>query len=292
VILINEFQQRLSLFPVNYSQNFKHFWNWKCIVEKNGSNILDEANIDEAYKRLRYILPKWQTYRPSSNPFTFLTLKESLRNISQEYNIIREYTLLEFDIIPKKSLEKIWNELGRVKEKDGEYNSLNEYYIIAICKPLMLLWGQTLAFDKKVRSNIPKTIKFSRYKFRWRFNQWHTTLKTISQMVKQNNKLVQFIKENTKKRYKKDLIVPYGRYLDIYYWVGGDTQTPLKPPRKGVYDQIIDSFLDSDIKIANVTVKRYDPHYLRIRLIKCIERREIKNIEVFVANSKVYIEKL
>ena len=154
----DELRNRMRMFPHRYLDNFDHVWRWKVSVEDKVGSILTDTHRDEAFKRLSRILPKWQTYRNGENNSPYKTLKESLKNISEAYNEIRSYSLLEFDEISIKSLEKIWHEFGRVKEYEGRVNSNGFYYAIAACKPLLPVWGQTPAFDTKVRENFPKKL--------------------------------------------------------------------------------------------------------------------------------------
>jgi hypothetical protein len=116
--------------------------------------LLDKDHIRETYARLSSILPKWQTYRNGENGSPLKTLGESLQNISGAYDAIRGYSLLEFENIPEEPLRKIWHELGRVKEYEGQMNEEGNYYAIAVCISLLLIWGQTPAFDSNVRKNM------------------------------------------------------------------------------------------------------------------------------------------
>ncbi len=122
---------RLKQFPPRYFQNFDHVWKWKLRVENDDTSILDSEHIREAHRRLSSILPKWQTYRKGENDTPLRTLIDSLQNISESYSEIREFSLLDFKEIPEKPLNKIWNELGRVKEYEGEPNSGGYYSAIA-----------------------------------------------------------------------------------------------------------------------------------------------------------------
>lgn len=220
-MIIKEFKSRLQLFPKDYNNDFDNFFLWKIKVESNSLNhILDDEHIDETFRRLCEILPRWQTYRNGQNSNSLDSLYDSLANIKHIYDQIRFYSLLNFNEVPYSTLETIWHELGRVKEKDGNRNDNGHYSTIAVCKPLMLLWGQTLAFDSKVRKHMPKISRVSRYSYRWYFRQWNAAMKYFSQFLQTNREFVVFITNEAKKRYSKDTNVPYGRFLDMYYWVG------------------------------------------------------------------------
>jgi len=198
-------------------RDFDCFWRWKLEVETGDGHILDGSNINEAYNKLSDILVRWQAYRSSRNHEPLVTLKYSLEAISDAYNRIRTYSLLEFDKIPSQSLELIWHELGRVKEYDGNKNDMGSYYIISVCKPLMLLWGQTLAFDSRVRSHIPCRYHFVE-KARWTFKEWRAIMGRFQKFLLQDSEVVSFFKKETLKRYGSESIIPYGRFLDIYYF--------------------------------------------------------------------------
>jgi len=201
-------------------ENFDHVWKWKLQTDTDVTNVLDEDNIRETYKRLSNILPKWQTYRNGKNSSPLKTLSESLKNISLPYNEIRRYSLLEFEEIPEAPLRKIWHELGRVKEYKGQMNEEGYYYAIAVCKPLLLIWGQTLAFDSKVRKNMPRKYGIPSYRFKLSYDEWRNAMCAISEDLNDNAACIEMIKEISSSRYKVTEPVPYGRYLDIYYWTG------------------------------------------------------------------------
>jgi hypothetical protein len=201
--------------------NFDHVWKWKLKVESNDSDhILDENHRREAFNRLSSILPKWQTYRNGNNPEPLKTLRETLDNISEDYNQLRKYTLLEFENIPHEILEKIWHELGRVKEKDGNRNRNGYYSAISISKPLLLMWGQTPAFDSRVREHMPLCYNVSKYSCYWNMHSWTTIMNEFSKKLRSNKDTVEFLNEKSKRLYGEKAIVPYGRFLDIYYWKG------------------------------------------------------------------------
>ena len=216
-----EFEKRFNSFPSNYLANFNYVWNWKIKVESaDNSHILDEKHQKEAFLRLSSILPKWQTYRNGKNKNTLETLREVLCNISEDYNEIRKYTLLNFNKIPHKILENIWHELGRVKENEGNKNNIGRYSVVAVTKPLLLIWGQTPAFDSFVRKNMSKDFNIPKYSCNWTFDNWITIMKKLSTLLKKNNNAIKFLEEKTTKLYGENSIIPYGRFIDIYYWEG------------------------------------------------------------------------
>jgi len=216
----DELRDRMLSFPPRYLENFDHVWKWKVSIEDEDITVLDDDHLNEAFKRLEKILPKWQTYRKGKNDYPYRTLKESLQNISGTYKEIREYSLLEFNEIPIKSLQHIWHELGRVKEFEGRTNTNGIYYAIAACKPLLLIWGQTPAFDTKVRENFPCEYGVKKYNYRMPFKQWYNTMKMISEDLNRQTECIEVIEEMSHERYGDDKLTPYGRYLDIYYWKG------------------------------------------------------------------------
>jgi len=218
---IEKLKSRIDSFPSRYMKNFDYVWKWKIRIESNGSaNIFDDKHRGEAYRRLCTILPKWQTYRNGDNADPLRTLKESLANISEAYNQLRTYTMLDFDSIPFETLETVWHELGRVKEYNGKRNEYGPYSIISVCKPLLLIWGQTLAFDSFVRKHIPRSYRAPRYSNRWSLDEWMRVMKEFSECLKKDRKTLEFIGNESEEKYGKDAIIPYGRFLDVYYWKG------------------------------------------------------------------------
>lgn len=220
-----EFKHRLQTFEqLDYAGDFKGFWKWKLRTELKNAHILDDAHRRETYHRLSLILPGWLTYRPFDSAACLKILKDSLRNMSEAYNQVRSYTLLEFDEIPDEPLELIWHELGRAKEVGGNKNSTGYYYIVSICKPLMFLWGQTLAFDSLVRENVPLRYNVPKSN-RWSFENWERVMKKIQRNLKQNSEATDFFKQASREKYETDSIVPYGQFLDLYYWIEGKEKT-------------------------------------------------------------------
>ncbi|MHA1360614.1 MAG: hypothetical protein ACTSRC_21035, partial [Candidatus Helarchaeota archaeon] len=172
-------KENLIKFPEKYQKDFDAFWVWKNEKESGGQYVLDDVLIEATYVKLAKILNGWQTYRQPKNKDPFTTLRESLVNIKAYYDKIKEYDLTRFNEIPRGDLEEIWHELGRVKEYGGCRNSRGRYNVIAVCKPLMLLWGQTLAFDSNVRYNISgMDIRMGQYQ--WTFEKWYDAMITFS----------------------------------------------------------------------------------------------------------------
>ena len=220
MIDLKQLIEKLESFPSNYMNDFDEFWKWKLETESENGHILDDDHQEETYEKLRRILRGWQYLRGGGgykvDPWA--TLKYSLRKISDAYNQIRKYTLLEFSEVPNELLESIWHELGRVKESDGNKNPVGYYNVISICRPLMLLWGQTLAFDLRVRENIPQGYNVSKYKTQWKFEKWRRVMERFQGGLKQNSEVVDLLKKVSLRKYGTDSIVPYGRFLDIYYF--------------------------------------------------------------------------
>lgn len=218
---LTQFQKRIDAFPNEYKKNYDEFWEWKIEVEsRNGYSILDSKHKAETYHKLCIVLPKWQTYRPRDNTPCLRTLKTSLNSIAEVYDQLRKYNLLDFEQIPKQILAPIWQELGRAKEEKGQTNDNGSYAVIAVCKPLLFLWGQTLAFDSKVRKNLQHKYLIDKYSWTWNLDEWMRVMTRISKDLKQDPEAIKFIEDTSADWYGKDAIVPYGRLLDIYYFEG------------------------------------------------------------------------
>ena len=165
------------------------------------------------------ILPKWKTYRGVQGIKWRECLKDSLENISEAYNEVRNYSLLEFDNVPVEPLNLIWHELGRVKERFGNRNKNGRYYVIAVTKPLMFLWGQTLAFDSNVRSYIPFSFNFPKYKTKWSFEDWRKIMMKFQDGLNKQPEYTAFIKQVSCEQFGECPLVPYGQFLDLNFWV-------------------------------------------------------------------------
>lgn len=124
-------------------------------IETGRGHILDSEHLDETCNRLSRTLKVWQWHRPERFSGLAQKLKNALERMCDAYNQIRGCSLLEFNEIPREPLEQVWHELGSVKT-DGGKNPGGYYLVMATTKPLMFLWGQTLAFDSVVRGSHAK----------------------------------------------------------------------------------------------------------------------------------------
>jgi hypothetical protein len=200
--------------------DFHQFWKWKLNVESNKESILAPNYINETFRRLRRALPKWRTYRPFKSTECLNTLRISLERISEAYLEIRNVDLLGLRRAPLEQLRLIWHELGRAKEQAGRANTQGRYYIVAVSKPLLFLWGQTLAFDSIVRANIPRFGLCSSLinDTRWDFETWIGIMENLASLLRNKPCAIDAFKKEAEKKYGRDSIVPYGRFLDIYYY--------------------------------------------------------------------------
>jgi len=144
-------------------------------------------------------------------------LEQSLKAISDVYDQLRVYPLLEFNKIPNHLLELVWHELGRVKEYNANMNDTCCYYIVSVCKPLMLIWGQTLAFDSRVRANIPHKYNFVE-KTRCSLKEWKRIMESFQENLQQDAESMSFFKKESLRKYGNEFVVPYGRFLDKYHF--------------------------------------------------------------------------
>lgn len=221
MINLTLFISRLKTFGrLDYAGDFDGFWKRKLGIETKNGHILDNNHRGETYRRLCSILPRWLTYRGAPGINWRQVLEDSLKRISEAYDQVRNYSLLQFNEVPEAPLKLIWHELGRVKENEGNTNPSGWYYIIAITKPLMFLWGQTLAFDSIVRDYAPRSYNVPQHT-RWSFEEWKKIMETFQDEIRSQPDAVQLFKTTSQKKYGTDLIVPYGQFLDLYYWVEG-----------------------------------------------------------------------
>jgi hypothetical protein len=215
VIDLKIFQDKYEKFPSKYVNDFDSFWKWKIRVENETSHVLDRTHIENTFNRLSIILRGWQAYRNGQVDWEPV-LMESLGNISKKYDILRKYNLLTYEEIPVDVLQKIWSQLGRVKEA-GEINDSHSYHIIAVCKPLMLLWGQTMAFDINVRNHLAGRFNCPRSNT-WSFEEWDNVMKGISNALKESPIVTQYFTNLATQKYGQLTMCPFGRFLDIFYF--------------------------------------------------------------------------
>lgn len=205
-----------------YDKEFNGFWNWKVAIENNNGHIFDDSFRKETHNRISRILPGWQTYRPSDSEKCLAILEDAMPKLSDAYSEIKNYTLLEFSEIPEDSLKVIWDELGRCKEDNGRINTNGYYYVVAITKPLMFFWGQTLSFDNLVRDTISKFFNVNGINDnKWNFDKWKRIMENFQVLLNSHPEIIDSIKEFSEDKYGSNSQVPYGRFLDMYYWIKG-----------------------------------------------------------------------
>ena len=216
------------------------FWDGKARIENDGGHhILDNLHFNQTLDKLINILPTWKTYRNAQCDWR-KELPRSLKHIVESYDQIRKFSLLDFNDIPKTHLENIWNELGRVKEPEGQKRPEGDYYLIAVCKPLLFLWGQTPALDSINRKNIRNELNILSYKpvssnrprlyhrvplyprvpstSRWSFEDWRELMKWFQKQLNDAPDIKKYCTEEFHEWTSKNELIPWGRYLDIYYY--------------------------------------------------------------------------
>lgn len=68
---------------------------------------------------------------------------------------------------------------------------------------------------------------------------------------------------------------------------------PSRRYRKGSkYDPILDTFVEGDEELVEVSVRGKEANYLRTQLSKRIEARDLESVKVSVINNVVYLEKV
>ena len=206
-----------------YVKQYNDFWTWKISVEQNRhEHILDAQHLDDTCYKLLEILPRWQTYRGLKCNYE-KGLPTALHQIQEAYSQIRQYSLLEFNQVPEEPLMTMWDACGRVKEIPGVTQSDLNYFIIAVCKPLMFLWGQTLAFDSINRKNIrndhslrlTSTLSTAT---RWTYSNWKTIMLDFQKELLEKPEIIEYCRQHYFSIFGSNSIIPYGRYLDIYYY--------------------------------------------------------------------------
>jgi hypothetical protein len=70
------------------------------------------------------------------------------------------------------------------------------------------------------------------------------------------------------------------------------TEKPTRRYRKGSkYDPILDSFIEGEANLSEVSIEGKEANYIRIQLSKRIEARALEYVKVSVINNVVYLEK-
>jgi len=216
--ITGNFEKKYCSFNKKYENDFDNFWLWKIQVEKETGHILDDSHFDLTFEKISSILSGWQ-YPRGINPQSKVwnNLKIALKNISNDYDDLRLYSLLDLEALDIQLLFRIWNQLSMVKQEDG-YPTDNPL-IVSIGKPLMLIWGQTIALDSRVRENFHReNSNFNFNSRRWEFKRWLSSLYLNYKFLQENNQVREMIERKSLEKYHVHQPVPYGRFLDIYYF--------------------------------------------------------------------------
>ncbi len=216
--ILCKFDKKYSAFNKKYEMDFDNFWLWKIKVEKGDAHILDETHFDETYTKIFAVLTGWR-YPRGVNPESKVwdNLRISLSEISDDYDKLRNYSLLDLESIDIELLRNIWNKLSGVKQQNGL--PTDDPLIVSVGKPLMLIWGQTTALDSRVRENLSNEYSFSFMNFRrWTFKQWLCSMNLNSKLLRENRQLIDIIEKKSVEKYQVHQPIPYGRFLDIYYF--------------------------------------------------------------------------
>lgn len=218
---LEEFRTRFQHFKKvdygTYPYCFGEFWKWKLKTEDRNGHILSTFHLEKTFAKLSQTLKIWQWHRPCKFSELAPRLRNALKGISESYDQIRRFSLLEFDRVPDAPLELIWHELGSVKEY--EKNPGGYYPAMATTKPLMFLWGQTLAFDSVVRGFMPKFGFSGLTDNNWSYETWRKVMLEFQDALRQRPDAVELFKKVSLNEYETDSIVPYGQFIDLYYWV-------------------------------------------------------------------------
>ena len=223
MINLDVFLDRFEKFKrIDYANNFYNFWRYKVDIERKGGHILDKDHFSITHDKLGPTLRKWQAYRSPRALDTEVwmrRLKTSLEEISSTYDHIRKFNLLNFQEAPRDNLQFIWHKLGRVKEYNGEEKFISSYYVVSVTKPLMFLWGQTIAFDEVVRGKMPQSRYYGTEKNRWTFTLWYNVMREFQQRVLKQPKFIDLCKDISRREFGTEDFIPFGQFIDLYYWV-------------------------------------------------------------------------
>jgi len=225
MIDLNVWQDRFEQYKkMDYANNFYGFWRWKVSTETSQTHILDKMHLPITHEKLVPIMKAWLTYRPFDPDACLNHLRCSLEEIAPFYNRLRNISLLDLEKTSIDDIKFIWHKLGRAKEKNGMESASSKYFVIAVAKPLMFLWGQTLAFDDLVRGCLPALGFKGASNNRWSFYQWYNTMRRFQERTKNDTEFINLCNEVTRCEFGTEAQVPYGQFLDLYYWVGAKYQ--------------------------------------------------------------------
>lgn len=266
LISAKEFEKKYSEFEKldfeNRPHTFHGFWSYKLKVEKQSGHLLDKEHFNETVTKLAPILKIWRWHRPYEFDECFEPLKKSLRAISEDYNRIRKFSLLEFDKVPAKEMEKIWNELSSCKPQTN-YAYTGEL-VMAITKPLMFLWGQTPAFDSIVRKKMPLFTVSGFKNCRWEFSLFSTVLKKLQRVLLANTELLASMSETSIEKYGTDAVIPYGQFIDLFFWT--------EPEEGGCTENGVEGAGVSGSPISPEDEKMLEEYYVFLELLNTLKR--------------------
>lgn len=207
---------RINSFPSAYNRVFDDFWRYKSAVEGQGGALLDGSHFARTAERLMEALRSFQAYRPVPYVEWSRRFTPALMRARGALTEIQSYSLLELDRVDKDCLKTIWAELGRVK--DVSHSLLGWTYVVGIGKPLMFLWGQSPRFDSKNRVEMGSELSMALLSNYCGFEEWYSLFCLIGSRLAVSPECIGIMKRVSAKRYGGFARVPYGRFVDMYYW--------------------------------------------------------------------------
>ena len=153
------FQQKINSSNTKYPHSrFNVFCRYKERVETTGASILDQDNLNETTVHIDGMLrdPAWvmnETGIPS-----YLLVRSTLEGIANSYNKIRHIKLGDGKIASIRSdLSLTYRSLrgiANTNQSNNDGDTLGRYFIVGKTKVLMFIWGQTPAFDSRLKAHL------------------------------------------------------------------------------------------------------------------------------------------
>ena len=138
------------------------------------------------------------------------TLARADRKLIRFY-VPDEYTWREIRKVTKNLGERLTLALREIAKENPKLQGVIDIVDFATAA------GQTLAFDSRVRGNLPSRFHAPK-EARWCFEDWRRVMVRIQECLRENPDVVGFFRWLSEVRYGAGYAIPYGRFLDVYYF--------------------------------------------------------------------------
>jgi hypothetical protein len=112
----------------------------------------------------------------------------------------------------------------------------------------MFIWGQTPAFDKHLRDEMPLFSVQSFRNVRWEFSTWINVMRKLQKYLNNDAKVLDLFNRTSVDKYGTDTNVPYGQFFDLYYWTESQKEGCFKEDNSPIGERKLTTDIGEDLR--------------------------------------------